>query len=52
MRITGAADPRQKFEKLYPVNYPKEDLQLAMEGYSSYGNQIGVPAGYVRRYTI
>ena len=49
MRITGAADPRQKFEETLPGKLPQRKItQLAMEGYSSYGNQIGVPAGYVR----
>ncbi|HSH36766.1 phosphoribosylformylglycinamidine synthase [Schnuerera sp.] len=48
MRITGASDPRQSFEDTLPGKLPQRKItQSAMEGYSSYGNQIGVPAGYV-----
>ena len=49
MRITGASDPRQSFENTLSGKLPQRKItQSAMEGYSSYGNQIGVPAGYVR----
>lgn len=49
MRITGAADPRESFENTLPGKLPQRKItQKAMEGYSSYGNQIGVPAGVVR----
>ncbi|MCF6465430.1 phosphoribosylformylglycinamidine synthase [Clostridium sp. Cult2] len=49
MRITGASDPRQSFENTLAGKLPQRKItQSAMEGYSSYGNQIGVPGGYVR----
>lgn len=49
MRITGASDPRQSFEDTLVGKLPQRKItQWAMEGYSSYGNQIGVPAGFVR----
>ncbi|MEW8973362.1 MAG: phosphoribosylformylglycinamidine synthase [Tissierellaceae bacterium] len=49
MRITGAADPRQKFEDTLPGKLPQRKItQTAMEGYSSYGNEIGAATGYVR----
>lgn len=49
MRITGAGDPRQSFEDTLTGKLAQRKItQSAMEGYSSYGNQIGVPAGYVR----
>jgi phosphoribosylformylglycinamidine synthase len=49
MRITGASDPRQSFEDTLAGKLPQRKItQKAMEGYSSYGNQIGAPAGFVR----
>lgn len=49
MRITGASDPRQSFKDTLTGKLPQRKItQSAMEGYSSYGNQIGVPAGYIR----
>ncbi len=49
MRITGASDPRQSFEDTLPGKLPQRKItQYAMEGYSSYGNQIGAPAGFVK----
>mgnify|MGYP001182221655 CR=1 FL=1 len=49
MRITGAADPRESFEDTLKGKLPQRKItQKAMEGYSSYGNQIGIPAGFVR----
>ncbi|NLJ79334.1 MAG: phosphoribosylformylglycinamidine synthase, partial [Tissierellia bacterium] len=49
MRITGASDPRQSFEDTLAGKLPQRKItQSAMEGYSSYGNQIGVPTGFVR----
>lgn len=49
MRITGAADPRQKYEETLAGKLPQRKItQRAMEGYSSYGNQIGAPAGLVK----
>ena len=49
MRITGAGDPRQSFEDTLAGKLPQRKItRTAMEGYSSYGNQIGVPAGYIK----
>ena len=49
MRITGAADPRKKYEETLVGKLPQRKItQTAMEGYSSYGNEIGAATGYVR----
>ncbi|HZK00289.1 MAG TPA: phosphoribosylformylglycinamidine synthase, partial [Tissierellaceae bacterium] len=49
MRITGAADPRQEFEDTLPGKLAQRKItQQAMEGFSSYGNQIGAATGYVK----
>jgi phosphoribosylformylglycinamidine synthase len=49
MRITGAADPRVPFSETIPGKLPQRNLTTtAASGYSSYGNQIGVAAGFVR----
>jgi phosphoribosylformylglycinamidine synthase len=51
MRITGAADPRQKFEDTLKGKLPQRKItQTAMEGYSSYGNQIGATSGYIKEF--
>ena len=51
MRITGAADPRQKYEDTLEGKLPQRKItQTAMEGYSSYGNQIGATTGFVREF--
>ena len=51
MRITGASDPRQSFEDTIPGKLPQRNItQKAMEGYSSYGYQIGSPAGYIQEF--
>lgn len=51
MRITGAADPRQSFEDTIQGKLPQRKItQKAMEGYSSYGNQIGSPSGYIQEF--
>jgi len=48
MRITGAADPTVPLDQTMPGKLPQRRLcTVAAEGYSSYGNQIGVPAGLV-----
>lgn len=48
MRITGAADPTVSIDQTMPGKLPQRRLcTVAAEGYSSYGNQIGVPAGLV-----
>ncbi|NMA86383.1 MAG: phosphoribosylformylglycinamidine synthase, partial [Tissierellia bacterium] len=49
MRITGASDSTEDFEKTLEGKLPQRTIsQRAMEGYSSYGNQIGVSSGYIR----
>ncbi|MDR0326254.1 MAG: phosphoribosylformylglycinamidine synthase [Oscillospiraceae bacterium] len=49
MRVTGAADPRAPFADTLPGKLPQRLLTTtAAAGYSSYGNQIGVTAGFVR----
>lgn len=46
MRITGASDPINDY-KLEGKLTQKKIIRDAMKGYSSYGNQIGLPTGYV-----
>ena len=49
MRITGASNPAEDFENTLAGKLPQRTIsQRAMEGYSSYGNQIGVSSGYIR----
>lgn len=49
MRVTGAADPRTPIEETLPGKLPQKKISLgAAEGYSSYGNQIGLATGQVR----
>ena len=49
MRVTGASDPRVPIEDTLPGKLPQKKITLgAAEGYSSYGNQIGLATGQVR----
>ncbi len=49
MRVTGAADPRKKFSETLPGKLPqKKIVRGAAQGYSSYGNQIGLATGLVK----
>ncbi len=49
MRITGAADPTAPVEKTLPGKLPQKKIVCdAADGYSSYGNQIGLATGYVK----
>ena len=51
MRVTGAADPRKKFSETLPGKLPqKKIVRGAAQGYSSYGNQIGLATGQVREF--
>ena len=51
MRITGSGDPRQSFTDTLAGKLPQRKItQTAMEGYSSYGNQIGSAAGYISEF--
>ncbi|MDR1059924.1 MAG: hypothetical protein LBL83_01640, partial [Clostridiales bacterium] len=49
MRLTGSGDPREPVENTLPGKLPQRKITTsAAAGYSSYGNQIGIPTGYVR----
>ncbi|MCL2013595.1 MAG: phosphoribosylformylglycinamidine synthase [Oscillospiraceae bacterium] len=49
MRITGAGDPGSPLENTLPGKLPQRKLTItAAEGFSSYGNQIGLATGYVK----
>lgn len=51
MRITGAGDPRQSFDDTLEGKLSQRKItQTAMEGYSSYGNQIGATSGYINEF--
>lgn len=48
MRVTGSADPRCKIEDTLKGKLPQKKISLvAAQGYSSYGNQIGLATGHV-----
>jgi phosphoribosylformylglycinamidine synthase len=48
MRLTGAADPRKPIEQTIKGKLPQRKItKEAMQGYSSYGNQIGLATGQV-----
>ena len=48
MRLTGAADPLQSVDETLPGKLPQRKICTgAAEGYSSYGNQIGLTTGLV-----
>lgn len=48
MRVTGAGDPRTPIEETMEGKLPqKKIVQEASDGYSSYGNQIGLATGLV-----
>mgnify|MGYP003585384112 CR=1 FL=1 len=48
MRVTGSADPRTKVEDTLPGKLPQRKITVgAAQGYSSYGNQIGLATGQV-----
>ena len=48
MRLTGAGDPRLPFRETMEGKLPQRTIVTkAAEGYSSYGNQIGVATGLV-----
>ena len=49
MRVTGAADPTAALDKTLKGKLPQKKLvRGAADGYSSYGNQIGLATGYVK----
>lgn len=48
MRVTGSGDPRTKIEETLPGKLPQIKITTgAAQGYSSYGNQIGIATGQV-----
>ncbi len=48
MRITGAANPLQKFEEVREGKLPQRQITtISADGFSSYGNQIGLATGLV-----
>jgi len=48
MRVTGAGDPRAAIGDTLPGKLPQRKLTVtAAQGYSSYGNQIGLATGLV-----
>ncbi|MCP4215393.1 MAG: phosphoribosylformylglycinamidine synthase [bacterium] len=48
MRVTGSANPTGNIEDTLPGKLPQRKITTeAARGYSSYGNQIGVPTGLV-----
>ncbi|MCR4955392.1 MAG: phosphoribosylformylglycinamidine synthase, partial [Lachnospiraceae bacterium] len=49
MRVTGAADPTVPVSKTLEGKLPQRKICTeAAQGYSSYGNQIGLATGYVK----
>ena len=51
MRITGSGSPLVSKEHTLPGKLPQSYITTtAAKGFSSYGNQIGVPTGEVREY--
>lgn len=51
MRVTGAADPNEAIENTIPGKLPQRVItKTAANGYSSYGNQIGLATGEVKEY--
>lgn len=49
MRITGAADPLQPIQKTIIGKLPQKKICIsAAQGFSSYGNQIGLATGLVK----
>ena len=49
MRVTGAADPTRPLKETLKGKLPQRKIVTgAAQGYSSYGNQIGLATGYVR----
>jgi phosphoribosylformylglycinamidine synthase len=48
MRVTGSGDPRTRLEDTIPGKLPQKKITTgAAQGYSSYGNQIGLATGQV-----
>lgn len=51
MRVTGAADPNESLENTLKGKLPQRKItRTAANGYSAYGNQIGLATGEVKEY--
>jgi len=51
IRVTGSADPREPVKDTLTGKLPQRKItQTAAEGYSSYGNGIGLPLGHLAEY--
>ncbi|MCL2628788.1 MAG: phosphoribosylformylglycinamidine synthase [Oscillospiraceae bacterium] len=51
IRVTGSGDPRELIEETIPGKLPQRKItQTAANGYSSYGNQIGLASGHLIEY--
>lgn len=51
MRVTGAADPNTPLEDTLEGKLPQRTIcRGAAEGYSSYGNRMGLPGTHIREY--
>lgn len=51
MRVTGAGDPTQPIADTLPGKLPQRSITVgAANGYSSYGNQIGLATGLVKEF--
>ncbi len=51
MRITGSGDPRMPYSRTREGKLPQRRITTtAAQGFSSYGNQIGLAAGKVQEY--
>lgn len=49
MRVTGSANPLEKIEDTLPGKLPQRKItKEAANGYSSYGNQIGLATTYIK----
>ncbi|WP_216423395.1 phosphoribosylformylglycinamidine synthase [Arcanobacterium phocae] len=51
MRVTGAGDPLQPLEETLPGKLPQRQIvTVSADGYSSYGNQIGLATSYIDEF--
>lgn len=51
MRVSGSGDPNTPFEKTLQGKLPQKKITVgAAQGYSSYGNQIGLTTGQVTEF--
>ncbi|USR80141.1 phosphoribosylformylglycinamidine synthase [Arcanobacterium pinnipediorum] len=51
MRVTGAGNPLQTMEETLPGKLPQRKIvKVAADGYSSYGNQIGLATSFIDEF--